>query len=160
MAYYLTQWPSPYVMHEAEGGALMEYPETKRSFDLLDVYTKAGVFLPKTLTVAITNRCNLHCVHCWPDSQQLPCIQPVPARDVVRIIEKFVEIAGDRVCITGGEPLIHPDWHKILTYACEHPGKSSWESRLVSGQPGISMTPDCPIPYRNNFSPKQLEGLG
>jgi radical SAM protein with 4Fe4S-binding SPASM domain len=99
----------------------VECQKARNSCDLFDAYAKVDLCLPKALTLAITNRCNLHCAHCWPDSQQSGCDRPVPTRTVLRLIKEFVEIGGDKVCITGGEPLTHPDWFQILAYCCEQP---------------------------------------
>lgn len=99
----------------------MECQREKNSSTLSDKYTRAGLFPPRTLTIAITNCCNLHCDHCWPDSQQSLPRSPVPTANVLKLIEEFAEVGGHKLCITGGEPLTHPDWFEVLTYACTRP---------------------------------------
>ena len=119
----------------------MECQKARNSCDLFDAYAKADLFLPKALTLAITNRCNLHCAHCWPDSQQSRSVRPVSTSTVLRLIKEFVEIGGNRVCITGGEPLTHPDWLQILAYlvnskglkksVCKQTELSFWKRKLI-----------------------------
>jgi radical SAM protein with 4Fe4S-binding SPASM domain len=87
----------------------------------LHLLLKAGLKPPKTLTVSITNGCNLGCVHCWP--QSLPELRqaPVPAQTIENLITEFVRFGLEEVVVTGGEPLTHPDWLAILAWCCKQP---------------------------------------
>jgi radical SAM protein with 4Fe4S-binding SPASM domain len=78
---------------------------------------ESGLSRPKHLTLMITDRCNLRCHHCLldctPDLGQL-----VPKEAVVGILEAFARLGCERLMLTGGEPLLHPDWLEILSFAC------------------------------------------
>lgn len=70
----------------------------------------------------ITNRCNLNCCHCLPESRLDETTFPVSSIKIKGLIEEFVHIGVKEICLTGGEPLLHPDWFDILSFACRQPG--------------------------------------
>jgi radical SAM protein with 4Fe4S-binding SPASM domain len=73
----------------------------------------------------VTNGCNLCCRHCWPESRSYKTTPPVPADKIMRVIREFVRLGVEEICLTGGEPLTHPDWFDILSFACNQPGLGS-----------------------------------
>jgi radical SAM protein with 4Fe4S-binding SPASM domain len=77
---------------------------------------ESGLKLPETLTLAITGGCNLNCPHCLLDCGDLSSL-PVPANIIKRLIKEFFELGGKRLWLTGGEPLLHPDWPEIFEFA-------------------------------------------
>jgi len=80
----------------------------------------AGLRPPKLVTLMMTNGCNLTCRHCWPESGSDELMQPVLAEILQRLIHEMAGLEIQEICLTGGEPLTHPDWHRILSYACGH----------------------------------------
>jgi radical SAM protein with 4Fe4S-binding SPASM domain len=87
-----------------------------------DLIRSFGLIAPKTLTIMITNGCNLQCSHCWPDSLPSHLVQPVASEKVESIIQNFYQIGAESLIITGGEPLTHPGFFKILQSACNMSG--------------------------------------
>ncbi len=84
----------------------------------------AGLRPPRMLTLAITGSCNLKCQHCWVSAE--PAAQRhVPVEKVLRIVEDFAALGGEGICLTGGEPLSHPQWHAILASCCSQPSFKS-----------------------------------
>lgn len=71
---------------------------------------------PKTLTIAITDRCNLACRHCWV-SAGTERTGALPERILRRLLAEFRDLEGESVCLTGGEPLCHPAWLRLLQFA-------------------------------------------
>ena len=105
--------------------------------DILRRLAEAGLKPPRVVTLAITNRCNLRCRHCWPESLPDETAPLVPTNQVRRLIERFSALGAEKLVITGGEPLMHPDWLELLSFACTQ--KSIAEVRLQTN--AILMTP-------------------
>ncbi len=76
----------------------------------------AGLKLPETLTLMITDACNLSCPHCLLDCKGAGG-RSVKGAIISAVIDDFVSLGGKSLIITGGEPLLHPDWFQILSHA-------------------------------------------
>ena len=83
---------------------------------------KAGLKPPRVLTLMITNGCNLKCRHCWPESLSHKAILPVPMESLKPLIMGFSRLGVSEICLTGGEPLTHPDWLEVLRFSCRQEG--------------------------------------
>lgn len=82
-----------------------------------------GLTPPKRLTVAITSACNLRCEHCLVASSPIPGnLPPVGLQPLKKLIQEFVDLGGEELWLTGGEPMTHPDWLDVLAACCTHPG--------------------------------------
>lgn len=90
--------------------------------EVLDHITRAGLRLPRIVTLMITKGCNLRCRHCWPESCSHDVTPPVPTDTLRRLISEFVHLGVEEICLTGGEPFTHPDWFEILSFTCSQPG--------------------------------------
>jgi len=88
----------------------------------LNAIIRAGLRPPKIVTVMLTNGCNLSCLHCWPESRSWGTAPPVPAETLKRLIREFARLGVEEICLTGGEPLTHPDWFEILSFTCRQSG--------------------------------------
>lgn len=77
-------------------------------------FKREGLFLPEVLTIAITEECNLHCAHCWVEAGPISSSSRVSKRDVQLMVEDFAALGGSAVRLTGGEPLLHPDWRELV----------------------------------------------
>jgi radical SAM protein with 4Fe4S-binding SPASM domain len=75
---------------------------------------------PESMTLMITDKCNLFCRHCWLDCCTVDRSAPVPARKVTDLADAFAKMGGTQINLTGGEVLSHPEWHSILTFCTEH----------------------------------------
>jgi len=62
------------------------------------------------LELQITDRCNLKCRHCYIGETSS---HELSAEQVGKVLREFEEMQGLRVMITGGEPLLHKDFHFI-----------------------------------------------
>jgi len=62
------------------------------------------------LELQLTGRCNLRCRHCYLGNQQPRELTSGQIRSVLR---EFEEMQGLRVLLTGGEPLLHPQFEEI-----------------------------------------------
>lgn len=82
--------------------------------DLTKQKTKRGY----TVTLIITNRCNLNCRHCCQDA----CIDEknlneLTTEEWLSVIDKLSDLHIDDLTITGGEPLVRKDLIDIAKYA-------------------------------------------
>lgn len=110
-----------------------------READVIRRLDEAGLKPPRAATLAVTNRCNLSCRHCWPDSGPDEKAPVVPVDQVLRLVDGFAALGTEKLVITGGEPLTHPDWFDMLSFACTRPGIR--EVRLQTN--AILITPAC-----------------
>lgn len=90
--------------------------------DLIEQIRNAGLHPPETMTLMVTDGCNLHCRHCWLDCQDPQNAAPVAAPKIRRVINAFTQLGGSHITLTGGEFLSHPDWHGILQFCLRHAG--------------------------------------
>jgi radical SAM protein with 4Fe4S-binding SPASM domain len=89
--------------------------------EIVDKIKSVGLRPPRMLKLMITNGCNLQCQHCWPDSRPFDKLFPVPATILKRLISEFVQLGVERIHLTGGEPLTHPEWYDLVKYSCAQP---------------------------------------
>ncbi len=58
------------------------------------------------LRISVTDRCDLRCVYCMSEDMQfVPRSQVLSLEEIIRVGRLFVELGGNRIRITGGEPL-------------------------------------------------------
>lgn len=76
------------------------------------------------LRVSITQRCNLRCIYCRPDSneQQLMQCTNISPTEFASLIRPMAALGIKKVRITGGEPLIRTDVCEIIRLISEIPG--------------------------------------
>jgi MoaA/NifB/PqqE/SkfB family radical SAM enzyme len=83
---------------------------------------RIGLNPPEELTLTITSRCNLLCRHCWPESGPQNRNGHVPLQHLHHAVTTWHDAGVKRLCLTGGEPLLHPNWQEILEFCCDKPG--------------------------------------
>jgi radical SAM protein with 4Fe4S-binding SPASM domain len=86
-------------------------------FETITILQREGLRPPKMLTLAITGACNLNCSHCWVDAGVSTSASHVPEQTLRRLIEEFAALGGEGIRLTGGEPLCHPGWLKLMQFA-------------------------------------------
>ncbi|HVX09655.1 MAG TPA: radical SAM protein [Pirellulales bacterium] len=71
--------------------------------------------------VEITSACNLSCPMCYAASG--PGGKHLSFDECVRAIDRLVEVEGrpEVLQLSGGEPTLHPDFTRLLKYACRQP---------------------------------------
>jgi radical SAM protein with 4Fe4S-binding SPASM domain len=62
------------------------------------------------LEFQITDRCNLRCRHCYIGDGHH---QDLPLEKIIKVLKEFEEIQGLRLLLSGGEPLLHPNFLEI-----------------------------------------------
>ena len=72
--------------------------------------------IPVSGTIALTHRCNLHCLHCYVG----PSVRPdgeLTTGQWISLIDAMVEAGCLYLVITGGEPLVRSDFAEIYSHA-------------------------------------------
>ncbi|GLC30103.1 radical SAM/SPASM domain-containing protein [Clostridium omnivorum] len=60
------------------------------------------------VVISITNRCNLHCIHCYANSGQEDS-NTLTTTELERIVEQVARSSAQYLIISGGEPMLTPD---------------------------------------------------
>ena len=79
---------------------------------MIDVYKRKIDYI----RISITDRCNLRCVYCMP-KEGIKLIEHndiLSYEEIIRLCKLFVKIGISKVKITGGEPLVRKDVHKLI----------------------------------------------
>ena len=79
----------------------------------LHEYRKFPARYRRDVQLSITGRCNYHCKHCFQSAPHGLLGQPDTAQ-VLDIIDQLAECGVFEVSVTGGEPLIRPDFWEII----------------------------------------------
>lgn len=72
---------------------------------------------PKKLTIEIIKKCFNKCVFCSAYVSEEDAEKVLTLKDAKSIIDQFVRLGGKELNISGGEPLLHPNWFEIANYA-------------------------------------------
>ena len=76
------------------------------------------------LRVSVTDRCNLRCFYCMPehDPEFVPRAELLTFEEIERIVRVGTTLGIDRVRLTGGEPLVRRELHKLVAAIVSVPG--------------------------------------
>ncbi len=75
------------------------------------------------LRVSVTDRCNLRCTYCMPeDVTFLPRSELLTFEEITRFVEVAAGLGVNKVRLTGGEPLMRKDLHKLVRMLTYIPG--------------------------------------
>lgn len=102
---------------------------------LAGVASRAAVqHIPLEVSLELTHRCSFRCVHCYlPDHT---AVERFPVRRLLGILDELTELGTLFVAISGGEPLLHPDWRLVV----RHGRRRGFVVRLLTN--GLLMTAD------------------
>ncbi|MGH8709462.1 MAG: GTP 3',8-cyclase MoaA [Burkholderiales bacterium] len=84
------------------------------------------------LRISITDRCNFRCVYCMPretfghDFKFLPHEEILSFEEIARLARLFAGLGVKKIRITGGEPLVRRELHRLVA--------------LLAGIPGLDLT--------------------
>src|ERR1043165_977379 len=89
--------------------------DAPQSGPLIDTFGRVH----NNLRISVTDRCNLRCTYCMPED-----VAFMDRRELLSFeeITRFVEIAAplgiNKVRLTGGEPLLRRDLHRLVAIIC------------------------------------------
>src|SRR5512134_2946502 len=75
----------------------------------------------RDLRISVTDRCNFRCVYCMPrevfdaDHKFLPHSAILSFEEIARLAGVFVGLGVKKLRLTGGEPLVRKDLHKLVS---------------------------------------------
>jgi cyclic pyranopterin phosphate synthase len=81
----------------------------------------------RDLRISVTDRCNFRCVYCMPretfdhDFKFLPHDEILRFEEIARLARLFAGLGVKKVRITGGEPLVRRDLHRLVAMLAEIP---------------------------------------
>ena len=80
----------------------------------------ASAGIPLSASIELTERCNLHCVHCYLGDQD--ALRHHRARELntaqwLNVIDQIADLGCLYLLITGGDPLLRKDFAEIYTHA-------------------------------------------
>ena len=75
--------------------------------------------VPLNGSIAMTNRCNLRCVHCYLGDERSPrsAARELDTAFWLSVIDQIAEAGCLNLLITGGEPYLRPDFAEVYTHA-------------------------------------------
>ncbi|MEO8718597.1 MAG: GTP 3',8-cyclase MoaA, partial [Burkholderiales bacterium] len=77
--------------------------------------------------ISVTDRCNFRCVYCMPretfdhDFKFLPHEEILSFEEIARLARLFAGLGVKKIRITGGEPLVRRDLHRLVAMLAEIP---------------------------------------
>ncbi len=71
-------------------------------------------YAPFFTQLVIIRRCNLHCGYCNEFDKHS---EPVPTEQLHQRLQQLKALGAYSVCLTGGEPTLHPDLPALIRYA-------------------------------------------
>ncbi len=72
------------------------------------------------LRVSVTDKCNLRCIYCMPNSglPWIPKPEMLSYEEIVSLVEAAASVGVRSVRLTGGEPLVRPDLPRLISRLC------------------------------------------
>src|SRR5436309_6899757 len=75
------------------------------------------------LRVSVTDRCNIRCVYCMPESVTfLPRQSLLTFEEIARFVRVAAGLGVDKIRLTGGEPLVRKDIPGLVAMLAAVPG--------------------------------------
>ena len=101
----------------------MDHPVKHRDMQALADYQRRLYHQPKLryLFFELTDQCNLNCLHCGSgcSGAQHMYLDTYMIRKVLQSVAAECRTDSIMICLTGGEPMLHPDIYDIIAYAKE-----------------------------------------
>lgn len=72
---------------------------------------------PRKLTLEIVKKCFNKCLYCSAYVSEEDAKKVMSPKDAKKIIDQFAKLGGQELDISGGEPLLHPNWLDISAHA-------------------------------------------
>src|SRR5437764_3873949 len=75
------------------------------------------------LRISVTDRCNLRCTYCMPEEVVfMDRSELLTFEEITHFVRVSAPLGIDKIRLTGGEPLMRRDLHKLVAMIAEVPG--------------------------------------
>ena len=105
----------------------------------------------------VGRRCNLHCVHCYSDSENRSYSDELTTEEAKVLLDDLADFEIPVLLLSGGEPLLRPDIFELIEYAREH------AIRVTLSTNGTLITADVAARLRGlgvSYVGISLDGIG
>jgi len=70
----------------------------------------------KDLRISVTDRCNFRCTYCMPldEYEWIDKKEILTFEEIARVAKLFIERGVEKIRLTGGEPLVRQDLHRLI----------------------------------------------
>src|SRR5687767_906150 len=74
----------------------------------------------RDLRISVTDRCNFRCVYCMPSEvfgKDFPFLhrsELLTFEEITRLSRIFIQLGVEKIRLTGGEPLVRRDLHRLV----------------------------------------------
>ena len=77
----------------------------------------------RNLRISVTDRCNLRCAYCMPEEDYiwLPKESILRFEELAALVDAFTELGVEKLRLTGGEPLLRRDLHRLVALLAAMP---------------------------------------
>jgi MoaA/NifB/PqqE/SkfB family radical SAM enzyme len=75
-----------------------------------------GFYYPTEFHISLTNKCNLNCLHCYKNAGKQG--DDIDSDALINFLKRF-ESKVPNITISGGEPLLHPNFSNLLSWINE-----------------------------------------
>lgn len=82
--------------------------------DKIEYFVDNNKFSLDEVFIELTRKCNLNCHHCYIDKNNFE--KELSTEKIISFIEDIKQMGVLKVKITGGEPMLHKDFFKIIEY--------------------------------------------
>lgn len=73
-----------------------------------------NMYMPR-MFVQVTGRCNSNCLHCFAAKDNSPLVDELSMEQLTAIMDMAKECGICGVCLTGGEPTVHPHIKEVIS---------------------------------------------
>lgn len=111
--------PKEYIQHDflEFKREMKEKLHTCKEIEEKEKEKRAPFDIEKSITIHITNRCNLNCPYCYKDANSN--LKELSKEDILRIINDAYQIGFKEFIFSGGEPTLRLDLFEILEIVYE-----------------------------------------
>lgn len=126
---------------------LVCYPA--RDYDIeYRIVDESDIFYPESIHFELTNKCNLRCYYCYNDSGVSMGDSFIETTILFDIITELSMKGLSVIELTGGEPLLHPDFVEIIDFCFK---KLSLISVLTNGTMITERFVNSMMPYKSKL---------